>query len=174
MKYVLIQGDGMSDYPVDALGGLTPLEKANTPNMDRLAAGGRLGLAQTIPDGFPSGTDVGTMSILGYDPARYHTGRSPLEAASMGIELADTDVAFRCNLVTLADRAGREVMDDFTAGHISSEDARGIVDTLQAELSDGTIDFHAGVSYRHCLVWHDGPDTTHLWIQGFLFSLFAK
>jgi len=157
MKYVLIQGDGMSDYPIDSLGGVTPLEKARTPNMDRLASQGRLGLTRTIPDGYPAGTDVGTMSILGYDPARYHTGRSPIEAASMGIDLSDTDVAFRCNLVTIADG---EVMDDFTAGHISTEDASGIIEALQAELGSAEVQFHAGVSYRHCMVWHGGPTGT--------------
>ncbi|RMF22558.1 MAG: cofactor-independent phosphoglycerate mutase [Deltaproteobacteria bacterium] len=157
MKYVIVQGDGMSDYPVDELGGKTPLEYARTPNMDRLAAGGLLGLVRTIPDGFPAGTDVGTMSILGYDPARYHTGRSPIEAASMGIDLGDRDVAFRCNLVTLAGNSGREVMDDFTAGHVSTEEAKEIIDSIQAELGSEEIEFHAGVSYRHVMVWHGGP-----------------
>jgi 2,3-bisphosphoglycerate-independent phosphoglycerate mutase len=160
MKYVVIQGDGMSDLPVELLGGLTPLEKAATPNMDRIAFEGRLGLARTIPSGMPAGTDVGTMSILGYDPKRYHTGRSPIEAASMGIDLADDDVAFRCNLVTL-DRSGAEpVMDDFTAGHVTTEDATRIIESLQAELGDEELEFHAGVSYRHCLVWKGGPDST--------------
>jgi len=160
MKYVLIQGDGMSDFPVPSLGGLTPLEKARTPNMDRLAAGGRLGLVRTIPTGFASGTDVGTMSILGYDPARFHTGRSPIEAASMGIDLGDADVAFRCNLVTIDQGADGEVMADFTAGHISNEDAEEIITALQAALGGEALEFHAGVSYRHCLVWHGGPTGT--------------
>ncbi len=157
MKYVIVQGDGMSDYPIPELGGLTPLEKARTPNMDRLSAAGRLGLAQTIPPGFPAGTDVGTMSILGYDPARYHTGRSPIEAASMGIELGEEDVAFRCNLVTLAGEPGQEIMDDFTAGHVSTEDAREIIEAIQSELGSEEIEFHAGVSYRHVMIWHGGP-----------------
>ncbi len=160
MKYVVIQGDGMSDFPVESLGGKTPLERAHTPNMDRLARGGRLGLARTIPDGFPAGTDVGTMTILGYDPARYHTGRSPIEAASMGIDLSDTDVAFRCNLVTIGGQAGEQVMVDFTAGHITSEEAKEIIESIQAELGGGDVDFHPGVSYRHCMVWHGGPAAT--------------
>jgi 2,3-bisphosphoglycerate-independent phosphoglycerate mutase len=160
MKYVIIQGDGMSDFPVESLGGLTPLEKAHTPNMDRLAARGRLGLAQTIPAGFPSGTDVGTMSILGYDPARYHTGRSPIEAASMGIDLADGDIAFRCNLVTIEERDGAEVMVDFTADHVSNEDAAELIAAIQAELGDEELCFHPGVSYRHVLVWKGGPAST--------------
>jgi len=157
VKYVVIQGDGMSDYPIDSLGGLTPIEKARTRHMDRLAAAGRLGLVRTIPSGYAAGTDVGTMSILGYDPARYHTGRSPIEAASMGIDLADDDVAFRCNLVTLADGAGQEVMEDFTAGHVSSEDAKEIIESIQASCGSDEIEFHAGVSYRHVMVWHGGP-----------------
>jgi 2,3-bisphosphoglycerate-independent phosphoglycerate mutase len=160
VKYVLIQGDGMSDFPVDSLGGLTPLEKAHTPNMDRLARGGRLGLARTIPDGFASGTDVGTMSILGYDPARYHTGRSPIEAASMGIDLEDEDVAWRCNLVTITHDGRVEVMNDFTAGHIGTEDAAEIIADLDVELGDENIEFHPGVSYRHCMIWHGGPTST--------------
>jgi 2,3-bisphosphoglycerate-independent phosphoglycerate mutase len=157
MKYVLIQGDGMSDFPVESLGGLTPLERARTPNMDRLARGGRLGLARTIPDGFPAGTDVGTMTILGYAPARYHTGRSPIEAASMGIDLSDTDVAFRCNLVNIGEEGGERIMRDFTAGHITSEEAKEIIESIQDELGGGDVDFHPGVSYRHCMVWHGGP-----------------
>lgn len=149
----------MSDYPVDSLGGLTPLEKARTPNLDRMASGGRLGLTKTIPAGYPPGTDVGTMSILGYDPARYHTGRSPIEAASMGVELGESGVAFRCNLVTIAERDGQRVMEDFTAGHVSSEDAAEIVSALQTELGGGDIEFHPGVSYRHLMVWRGGPST---------------
>ncbi len=150
----------MSDFPVDSLGGLTPLEKAYTPNMDRMAARGRLGLARTIPDGFAAGTDVGTMSILGYDPARYHTGRSPIEAASMGIDLSAAEVAWRCNLVTISDSSGQEVMDDFTAGHVSNEDAKEIIEAIEAELGAGEIRFYAGVSYRHLMVWDGGPSDT--------------
>jgi 2,3-bisphosphoglycerate-independent phosphoglycerate mutase len=160
MKYVIIQGDGMSDFPVPSLGGLTPLEKAHTPNMDRLARDGRLGLARTIPHGFPSGTDVGTMTILGYDPARYHTGRSPIEAASMGIDLADGDIAFRCNLVTIEERDGVPVMSDFTAGHIGSDDAAELINAIDAELGSDELRFYPGVSYRHVLVWKGGPATT--------------
>ncbi len=158
MKYVIVQGDGMSDLPVESLGGLTPLEKARTPNMDRIAAEGRLGLVVTIPDGFAPGTDVGTMSILGYDPARYHTGRSPIEAASMGIDLADDDIAFRCNLVTLEERDGERVMADFTAGHIGNEDAAELIASLEQGLGDAGLRFHAGVSYRHLMVWSGGKD----------------
>ena len=101
MKFIILQGDGMADYPLGVLGGKTPLEAARTPNMDWLAARGVFGLAHVIPKGFPPGSDVGNMSIMGYDPALYHTGRSPLEAASMGVRLGPKDIAFRCNLVTL-------------------------------------------------------------------------
>ncbi|MEO6165695.1 MAG: phosphoglycerate mutase, partial [Candidatus Binatia bacterium] len=102
MKYIILQGDGMADYPIEALGNRTPLEAARTPNMDWLAQHGVYGIAHVIPKGFPPGSDVGNMSIMGYDPAVYHTGRSPLEAASMGVALGPKDIAFRCNLVTVA------------------------------------------------------------------------
>lgn len=158
MKYVILQGDGMADYPVDELGGKTPLEAAATPNMDWLAARGTFGLAHTIPPGFPPGSDVGNLSILGYDPTLYHTGRSPLEAASMGIALGERDIAFRCNLVTLREREGEVVMEDFTAGHISSAEAAEIVRDLSRELGGDGVEFHPGVSYRHLMVWRGGEE----------------
>lgn len=158
MKYVILQGDGMADYPIEGLGGKSPLEAAATPHMDWLASHGVFGLAHTIPDGFPPGSDVGNMSILGYDPALYHTGRSPLEAASMGVALGPEDIAFRCNLVTLKSDADGAVMEDFTAGHISSEEAAEIVRDLNVHLGGDTIEFHPGVSYRHLMVWRGGED----------------
>lgn len=158
MKYVILQGDGMADYPLAALGGKTPLEAAATPNMDWLASRGIFGLAHTIPAGFPPGSDVGNMSILGYDPRLYHTGRSPLEAASMGVGLGERDVAFRCNLVTLRAEQSRGVMEDFTAGHITSEEAARIIRDLQSRLGNSTIEFHPGVSYRHLMVWRGGQE----------------
>ncbi|HEY2989634.1 MAG TPA: cofactor-independent phosphoglycerate mutase [Candidatus Binatia bacterium] len=159
MKYIILQGDGMADYPLDRFGGKTPLEVAATPNMDWLAARGIFGLAHTIPEGFPPGSDVGNMSILGYDPARYHTGRAPLEAASVGIALSPADIAFRCNLVTLGKREDGAVMEDFTAGHISSDEAAKIIGDLNAELGgDGGIEFHPGVSYRNLMVWRAGKE----------------
>lgn len=159
MKYVVIQGDGMSDYPVESLGGKTPLQAARTENMDALAARGRLGTVQTIPEGMPSGTDVGTMTILGYDPKRYHTGRSPIEAASMGVDLGETGIAYRCNLVTI-DRSGSEpVMRDFTAGHIGNDEAAELIAALQERLGSDVLRFHPGVSYRHIMVWENGPDS---------------
>ncbi len=159
MKYVILQGDGMADYPVESLGGKTPLEAARTPNMDWLASHGVLGLAYTIPEGFPPGSDVGNMSILGYDPALYHTGRSPLEAASMGVALAPQDIAFRCNLVTLRKKGNGSFMEDFTAGHISSEEAAEVIGDVNHHLGKGGIEFHPGVSYRHLMVWRGGKET---------------
>lgn len=159
MKYVVLQGDGMADWPVPELGNKTPLEYARTPHMDKIAAYGTLGMTHTIPPGFPSGSDVGTLSLLGYDPRRYHTGRSPIEAASMGVELGPDDIAFRCNLVTIGKAAeGTEVMDDFTAGHISSDEAAELIHTVNQELGGAELAFYPGVSYRHLLVWHNGKE----------------
>lgn len=159
MKYVVLQGDGMADWPVPELGNKTPLEYAHTPHMDRIASRGRLGLTHTIPDGYPPGSDVGTLSLLGFDPHHYHTGRSPIEAASMGVELGPTDIAFRCNLVSFATQAnGGEVMLDFTAGHISSDEAAELIGALNAELGGAEFRFYPGVSYRHLLVWHQGKE----------------
>ena len=163
MKYIIIHGDGMADWPCDELGGKTPLEAAHKPNMDLLATRGELGLVATIPSGMPPGSDVGTMTMLGYDPARYHTGRAPIEAASQGIELAPDDVVFRMNLVSLKPGAdGALLMDDFTSGHITSEEAAAIVADLRSQLAGDGIEFHNGVSYRHLMVWRGGPTTTHL------------
>ncbi len=157
MKYVIIHGDGMADWPCDELDGRTPLEAARKPHMDAIAARGTLGMVATIPHGMPPGSDVGTMTMLGYDPARYHTGRAPIEAASMGIALAPDDVVFRMNLVALAAGAdGRPTMSDFTSGHITSEEAARIVADLRAALAGDGIEFFNGVSYRHLMVWRNG------------------
>ncbi|HUH66517.1 MAG TPA: phosphoglycerate mutase, partial [Syntrophales bacterium] len=122
MKYIILLGDGMADLPLAELGGKTPLEYARTPNMDSVAAEGTLGLVDTIPAGFSPGSDVAIMSLLGYDPKKYYTGRGPLESANMGVQLATDDIAFRCNLVTLGgDRL--HIMEDFTADHITTEEA---------------------------------------------------
>jgi 2,3-bisphosphoglycerate-independent phosphoglycerate mutase len=163
MKYVIIHGDGMADWPCNELGGKTPLEAARKPNMDLLATRGILGLTATIPAGMPSGSDVGTMSMLGYDPRRYHTGRAPIEAASQGIAMGPADVVFRMNLVSLAPgAAGAQTMNDFTAGHITSEEAARIVDDLRRELAGDGIEFFNGVSYRHLMVWRYGIGNTKL------------
>ncbi|MBM4262033.1 MAG: cofactor-independent phosphoglycerate mutase [Deltaproteobacteria bacterium] len=156
MKYIILQGDGMADYPLEVLGGKTPLEAAKTPNMDWLAQRGVYGLAHVIPDGFPPGSDVGNMSIMGYDPAVYHTGRSPLEAASMGVALRPKDIAFRCNLVTLRGTGSAIEMEDFTSGHITTEESSEIIRDLDKELGGDGIEFFPGVSYRHLMVWRDG------------------
>ncbi|MBF0505836.1 MAG: cofactor-independent phosphoglycerate mutase [Nitrospirae bacterium] len=158
MKYIVIIGDGMADRPVEELGGLTPLKKAETPNMDRLASGGTVGSVRTVPPGMHPGSDVANLSILGYDPQRYYTGRAPLEAASIGVALDTHDVAYRCNLVTLKfneDKTG-SVMDDYSSGHISTAEAREIIGTIQENLGREDIVFYPGVSYRHLMVWKRG------------------
>lgn len=155
MKYVILIGDGMADRPDPELGGLTPLQKANTPNMDRLATRGIIGSIRTIPRGFHPGSDVANLSILGYDPQKYYTGRAPLEAASIGVNLGDNDIAYRCNLVTLT-FDGNIIMDDYSSDHISTEDARTLINALKAELDNDEISFYPGVSYRHLMVWKNG------------------
>jgi 2,3-bisphosphoglycerate-independent phosphoglycerate mutase len=158
MKYLILVGDGMADEPLDELGGLTPLEKANIPQMDRLARDGVTGLAETVPAAFHPGSDVANLSVFGYDPASCYSGRSPLEAASMGVELGPEDVAFRLNLVTLEAHCGDLYMQDFSAGHIGTAEARELIATLQEELGDETFQFYPGVSYRHLMVWRGGRD----------------
>ncbi len=149
MKYVVCVPDGASDEPVAALGGRTPLEAAAMPNLAALARRGEVGRAATIPPGFPPGSDVGNLSILGYDPARYHTGRAPIEAAAMGLRLAPDQVAYRCNLVTVG---ADGTMVDFAGGHPSTEAAGEVLAALDAELGGDGISFHPGVQYRHILV----------------------
>jgi 2,3-bisphosphoglycerate-independent phosphoglycerate mutase len=156
VKYIILQGDGMADYPLDVLSGKTPLEAARTPNMDWLARRGVFGIAHVIPRGFPPGSDVGNMSIMGYDPVVYHTGRSPLEAASMGVALGPKDIAFRCNLVTLGGSGGDTFMEDFTSGHISTAEAAAMMSDIGKKLGGDGIEFFPGVSYRHLMVWRDG------------------
>ncbi len=158
MKYMVLLGDGMSDYAIDSLGGKTPLEYAKTPNMDFMANEGAIGLARTVPDGFPPGSDVANLSVFGYDVVKYYTGRSPLEAASMGVDLAPGDVAFRCNLVTLTEGMGGLIMDDFSGGHISTEEAARLIAEIQEHLGGGEFNFYPGVSYRHLMVWRGGRD----------------
>jgi 2,3-bisphosphoglycerate-independent phosphoglycerate mutase len=159
MKYVVLIGDGMGDYPLEELGGKTPLQAASTPAMDFLACEGELGLVKTIPPGFEPGSDVANLSILGYDPASCYTGRGPLEAGSMGITLSPDDVAFRCNLVTLDFMAdGRVVMVDYSGGHISTEEARVMVADIGREVKVNGLTLYPGVSYRHLLVWAEGKE----------------
>jgi 2,3-bisphosphoglycerate-independent phosphoglycerate mutase len=153
MKYVILVGDGMGDYPLPELEGRTPLEVAATANLDELARRGELGRVRTIPPGLEPGSDIANLSIAGYDPARYHTGRAPLEAAALGVDLKPEEVAFRCNLVTLRQAEGQVFMEDYSAGHISSEEAREIIQVLDAALGQEGRRFYPGVSYRHLLVW---------------------
>ncbi|MCX7886862.1 MAG: cofactor-independent phosphoglycerate mutase [Verrucomicrobiae bacterium] len=149
MKYVVILGDGMADYPVARLGGKTPLQVARHPNMDRIAREGRCGLLKTIEEGMPSGSEVANLAVLGYNPAEVLQGRGVLEAASMGVPIADDEIAMRCNLISLFED-GR--IKNHSAGHISSEEAAEIIQTLQQELGNSRLRFYAGVSYRHLLV----------------------
>ena len=156
-KYVVILGDGMADYPIDELGGKTPLEVADKPNIDALCAKGELGLVKTVPAGMKPGSDVANLAVMGYSPARYYSGRSPLEALSIGIDLKDTDVAIRCNLVTLSDDEPYEnkTMLDYSAGEISTAEAKELIDFIESRLGNDKLHFYSGVSYRHCLVRHD-------------------
>ncbi len=148
-KYVIIVPDGAADEPLEQFGGQTPLEAAETPNLDRISSEGRQGMVQTVPEGMEPGSDVAQMSLLGYDPARCYSGRAPIEAAARGIRLGLDDWVFRCNLVTFAD--GK--MADHSAGHISTEEAGSLINELQAQVRDERLSFHTGVSYRHLLVF---------------------
>lgn len=158
MKYVVIVGDGMADRPVAELGGKTPLEVAFTPNMDKLAAQSTLGMARTVPEGMHPGSDVANLSILGYDPRQYYTGRAPLEAASMGVELGPEDVAYRCNVVTLKYNKdqSRAVMEDYSAGHITTDEAAKLIRSVDAALGTEKVRFYPGISYRHLMIWNQG------------------
>ncbi len=158
MKYAVVLCDGMADTPVPELGNKTPMQLAYKPNMDALAADATVGMVRTVDDALSPGSDVANLSVMGFDPLECYTGRSPLEAASIGVKMSDTDVAIRCNLVTLSDEAEYEnkSMVDYCAGDISTAEADEIIKTLQEKLGGGEFDFYTGVSYRHCLIWHDG------------------
>ncbi len=151
MKYVVLIPDGMADDPLEELGGLTPLEAADTPHMDALAGKGLVGLVRNVPAGMSPGSDVAVMSVLGYDPARYHTGRAPLEAPAIGVDLEPDQIAYRMNLVTIVDGQ----MVDFAAGHISSDEATVLVETLEQSIGSEEFRFYSGTSYRHLLVTKD-------------------
>lgn len=148
MKYVVIVGDGMADHPLDELNGKTPLQIANKPNMDYIALKGRNGILRTIPEKMQPGSDIANLSVLGYDPIKYYTGRGPIEAVSLGINLRENDTAFRCNLVTLEHNR----MKDYSAGHIDSGEAKKLIETINNTLGSRSIRFYNGVSYRHILV----------------------
>ena len=158
MKYLVLLCDGMADYPVPELGNKTPMGASNTPNMDKLAEKSVIGLVKTVADNMKPGSDVANLSVLGYDPQVYYTGRSPLEAGSIGIDMKDTDVSFRCNLVTLSDEANYEdkTILDYCADDISTEEAKELVEYLEKHLGNDEFKLYSGVSYRHCLIWNNG------------------
>lgn len=158
-KYVVVLGDGMADEPISALDGKTPLEYADTPALDALSKVSEIGMVQTIPEGMKPGSDTANLSVLGYDPKIYYSGRSPLEALSIGVPMKDTDVALRCNIVTISD--GDEPFEektiiDHSSGEISTEDCAVLLEAVKAELQDETYQFYVGTSYRHCLIWNHG------------------
>lgn len=158
MKYIVLLGDGMADYPVPVLDGQTPLEKAHIPTLDRLAQEGEVGLTQTIPKGMSPGSDVANLAVFGYDPDVYYSGRSPLEAVSMGIDLALGDVAYRCNLITVEGEGplAERTIVDHSSGEISTAEAHALIATLQEKLDLQGSELYPGVSYRHCLVLRQG------------------
>lgn len=158
MKYAVVLCDGMADYPVEALGGKTPMEAAHKPNIDALASKGEVGLVRTVAAGLKPGSDVANMSVLGFDPKACYTGRSPLEAVSIGVKMSETDVALRCNLVSLSDEENYsdKTMVDYSGGDISTEEAAQIIKTVQEHFGGGEFDFYSGVAYRHCLIVHNG------------------
>lgn len=159
MKYLVILGDGMADRPIDSLGSQTPLAYAKTPMMDELASKGEIGMVHTIPDGMSPGSDTANLSVLGYDPRKYYSGRSPLEALSIGVPMKETDIALRCNLVTLSQEEdayeARRILDH-SSGEISTEDASVLLEAVKRELETEEFHFFAGTSYRHLLIWEHG------------------
>lgn len=160
MKYLILLGDGMSDLKIKELNSKTPLQFAKTPHMDRLASKGVVGTASTVPPGYPPGSDVANLSVMGYDPAKYYTGRSPLEAVSMGVELEPDDVAFRCNLVTLSESGGyaEKTMVDYSADEITTPESGELIRKINKMLGSEDIIFHPGFRFRHLLVWKGGPE----------------
>ncbi len=149
MKYIVLVGDGMADYPLKELGGKTPLEAANKPNMNFIAKEGIVGTVKTIPDDLPSGSDVANLNVLGYNPLLYYTGRGPLEAANLGVSLGEDDIAFRCNIITV----NEDVLFDYSAGHISDAEAKELIEFINEKLGTEYVQFYAGTSYRHLTVF---------------------
>jgi len=162
MKYIVVLGDGMADEPVSEIGGMTPLEYAKTPAMDSIAPKSEIGLAHTIPEGMKPGSDTANLAVLGYDPEKYYTGRSPLEALSIGVPLKNTDIAMRCNIVTLSDDSlpySEKTIIDHSSSEISTEDAAVLMEAIQKELNNDTYKFYVGTSYRHLTIWDKGEIT---------------
>ncbi len=159
MKYVIVLGDGMADEPIESLGGKTPLAYAKTPSMDELSKKGEIGLVHTIPDGMKPGSDTANLSVLGYDPEIYYSGRSPLEALSIGVPMKDSDVALRCNIVTISDDDvpfEEKSIIDHSSSEISTEDCAVLLNEVKKELENDEYKFYVGTSYRHCLIWDKG------------------
>jgi 2,3-bisphosphoglycerate-independent phosphoglycerate mutase len=159
LKYVIVLGDGMADRPIDELGGMTPLEYAKTPQMDALAAAGEIGMVQTIPEGMSPGSDTANLSVLGYDPKIYYSGRSPLEALSIGVDMKPTDVSLRCNIVTLSEEEenfeDKKILDH-SSGEITTKEASVLIEAVKKELETELYKFYVGTSYRHLLIWQQG------------------
>ncbi len=159
MKYVVVLGDGMADEPIEALGGKTPLEHANTPVMDKMSKCSEIGMVHTIPDGMNPGSDTANLSVMGYDPKKYYSGRSPLEALSIGVPMKDSDVALRCNIVTISEDDvpfEEKTIIDHSSSEISTEDCAILLKEVMKELANETYQFYVGTSYRHCLIWDKG------------------
>lgn len=159
MKYVVVLGDGMADYPIGAIDDRTPLEYARTETLDRLAAVSEVGLVHTIPEGMSPGSDTANLSVIGYDPKVYYSGRSPLEALSIGVDMEKTDISFRCNIVTLSeeeDEYEKRTIIDHSSGEISTEDAAELIKAVREGLEDDEYKFYVGTSYRHLTIWKNG------------------
>ena len=158
MKYIIVLGDGMADEPIAALGGKTPLEAASTPTMDALASGGEMGMVQNVPEGMAPGSEIANLSVMGYDPLTDFTGRSPMEALSIGIDMEPDDVIFRCNVVTLTEEEpyAEKTILDHSASEISTQDADILMDAIREAFNDDTFQFYTGTSYRHIMVWKKG------------------
>ena len=158
-KYIVVLGDGMADEPIESLGGKTPLQYADTPALDRLSKLSEIGLVHTIPEGMKPGSDTANLSVLGYDPKLYYSGRSPLEALSIGVPMKDTDIALRCNIVTISENDvpfEEQIIIDHSSGEISTEDCAVLLNAVKEELQNETYQFYVGTSYRHCLIWNRG------------------
>ena len=164
MKYVIFLGDGMADLPVEELGGKTPLESADKPNMDFIASHGKLGMVKTVPDGIKPGSDVANLSVMGFDPLKYYTGRSPLEAYSIGVDMIPGDISFRCNLVTLSDDEPYEnkTMVDYSSDEITTAEAKKLIEAVDEAFRTEEIEFHSGISYRNLMLWHGAKDSFKL------------
>lgn len=160
MKYVIILGDGMADEPIESLGGKTILEYADTPNMDALARKSEIGMVNTVPDGMAPGSDTANLSVLGYDPRKYYSGRSPLEALSIGVPMTDEDIALRCNIVTISEDEGKsydeQTIIDHSSGEIPTSDCAVLLEAVRRELENDIYKFYLGTSYRHCMIWKGG------------------